>query len=289
MRALVTGAGGMGAREIVTSAENRNHDITALTHAELDVCDAAAVGAVVASVRPDVIINCAAWTDVDGAESNEAAALAVNGTAPGLLAAAANSAGARLVHISTDYVFDGRSARPYVESDETAPRSAYGRTKLAGEEAVSSAGGPHAIVRTSWLFGAGGRNFVATMLRLAAEGRSEVSVVDDQIGCPTFAGHLAAALVEIAERRLDGIMHVAGAGQCSWADFAAETFSQSGTQCNVRPVSTAEFTRSATGPRPAQRPQHSVLVSERADVPRLPPWQDGLAAYLTETREQVAR
>jgi dTDP-4-dehydrorhamnose reductase len=283
MRILVTGAGGMGAREIAISAEVRNHDVTALTHGELDVCDAAAVRAAVASVRPDVIINCAAWTDVDGAESNEAAALAVNGTAPGLLAAAANSGGARLVHISTDYVFDGSSTEPYVESDETAPRSAYGRTKLAGEEAMRSAGGPHAIVRTSWLFGAGGRNFVATMLGLAAEGRAEVSVVNDQIGCPTFAGHLAAALVEIAELRLDGIMHVAGAGHCSWADFAAATFSQSGTQCKVRPVSTAEF------PRPAQRPQRSVLVSQRSDVPRLPPWEDGLAAYLAETREQVAR
>jgi dTDP-4-dehydrorhamnose reductase len=282
MRVLVTGAGGMCGREFVLAAEGRQHDVAALTHRDLDVCDAGAIGTALGRHRPDVIVNCAAWTDVDGAESGEAAALAINGVAPGLLAAAANDVGARLVHISTDYVFDGRSAKPYVESDATGPRSAYGRTKLAGEAAVVAVGGPHAIVRTSWLFGPAGRNFVATMLGLAAEGREEVAVVADQIGCPTFAGHLAGALVEIAERELDGVMHVAASGHCSWAELAAEAFRQAGASCRVRPVSTSEF------PLPAERPRRSVIVSERPEVPRLPPWQDGLAAYLAEVSQGLA-
>jgi dTDP-4-dehydrorhamnose reductase len=283
MLVLVTGAGGMLGVAVTATARRLDHEVVPLSHGELNVCDAAAVGDALAGLRPDVVVNCAAWTDVDGAEEAEQAALELNGSAPALLAQAANANGARLIHLSTDYVFDGRSEDPYVETDATGPRSAYGRTKLAGEEAVIAAGGPHAIVRTSWLFGAGGGNFVATMLRLAGEDRDEVSVVSDQVGCPTFAGHLAGALVEIADRRLDGVMHVAGAGQCSWAELAAEAFSQSGTQCRVKPVSTREF------PRPAERPAHSVLVSGRDDVPRLPPWQQGVAAYLAEIREEIAR
>ncbi|HEX2702629.1 MAG TPA: NAD(P)-dependent oxidoreductase, partial [Solirubrobacteraceae bacterium] len=184
MRVLVTGAGGMLARELVVVAAQRGHDVAALTHRELDVRDRLAVGAAVAAESPDLIVNCAAWTDVDAAETRETAALELNGVAPGLLAEAANANDARLIHISTDYVFDGRSTTAYVESAEPAPRSAYGRTKLAGEQAVKAVGGPHALVRTSWLFGAGGRNFAATMLGFAAERREEVSVVADQVGCP---------------------------------------------------------------------------------------------------------
>jgi dTDP-4-dehydrorhamnose reductase len=174
-------------------------------------------------------------------------------------------------------VFDGEARRPYVESDPTGPRSAYGRTKLAGEHAVLSADGGHAIVRTSWLFGAGGRNFVATMLALAAEGREEVSVVTDQVGCPTFTGHLAGALVELAERREGGLHHVAGAEHCSWNEFAVEIFAQARIDCRVRPTTSADFVR------PAPRPAWSVLGSERRDAIELPRWQDGLAAYLAET------
>lgn len=283
MLVLVTGAGGILGLAVTAAARRLDHEAIPLSRGELNVCDAAAVSEALVALAPDVVVNCAAWTDVDGAETAEAAALELNGVAPGLLAAAANANGARLIHMSTDYVFDGHSVQPYVETDATGPRSAYGRTKLAGEQAVIAAGGPHAIVRTSWLFGAGGRNFVATMLGMAAEDRDEVSVIADQVGCPTFAGHLATALVEIADRRLEGLMHVAGGGQCSWAELAAEAFSQSGAQCKVKPLSTREY------PLPAERPAHSVLASARTDVPRLPPWQQGVAAYLAEIREEIAR
>jgi dTDP-4-dehydrorhamnose reductase len=283
MVVLVTGARGMLGQAVVVEARRRDHEVFALSPAELNVCDAPAVAESLAALAPDVVVNCAAWTDVDGAEADEAAALECNGVAPGLLAEAANEVGARLIHISTDYVFDGSSPRPYVESDATGPRSAYGRTKLAGELAVQAAGGPHAIARTAWLFGTGGGNFVATMLSLAADGRETVSVVSDQVGCPTFAGHLAIALVEIAERRLAGVMHVAGAGHCSWAELAAEAFSQSGSACRVIPIGTEEF------PRAAQRPARSILESERPDTPRLPPWQAGVSAYLTEATQGIAR
>jgi dTDP-4-dehydrorhamnose reductase len=283
MRVLVTGAGGMLGRYVAASASQHNHEVIALSHAELDITAAGAVRGAVADERPDVIVNCAAWTDVDGAEFAEDAALAVNGVAPGLLARAATEQGARLIHVSTDYVFAGDASRPYVESDATGPKTAYGRTKLAGEQAVVAAGEEHAIVRTAWLYGAAGRNFVATMLALAGDGRDEVAVVTDQVGCPTFAGQLADALVDVAERSIAGVAHIAGAGQCSWNEFAREIFRQAGVRCSVRDVSSSEFVR------PAPRPAWSVLVSERPEVARLPPWQAGLGAYLAEVREELAR
>ncbi|MGD0199062.1 MAG: dTDP-4-dehydrorhamnose reductase [Solirubrobacteraceae bacterium] len=276
MRILVTGAAGMLAQDVIADAQARGHEVLAPDERDLDVCDRGVLDRVFAELLPEAVVNCAAWTNVDAAESSEAAALVLNGEAPGLLAQAANAAGAMLVHISTDYVFDGSATAPYVESDAPAPRTAYGRTKLAGERAVLAAGGAHAIVRTAWLYGVGGRNFVATMLGLARDGREEVAVVADQIGSPTYSGHLAHALVEIAERRLSGLMHVAGGGQCSWADLAQAAFVAEGLECEVRPVTTAEF------PRPAPRPAWSVIVSERSDVPRLPAWREGLADYLAQ-------
>jgi dTDP-4-dehydrorhamnose reductase len=282
MRVLVIGAGGMLARDVVLAAEGPQHQNTAQAEQDLVVTDAVLVAAALAELRPEAVVNCAAWTDVDGAEANEAAALQVNGVAPGHLARAAADHGAQLVHVSTDYVFDGTARRPYFESDPTGPRSAYGRTKLAGEQAVLAAGGGHAVVRTAWLFGAAGTNFVATMLALAAT-RDAVTVVGDQIGSPTFTGHLAGALLDIAERRVAGIAHVAGAGQCAWSELAAQTFEQAGVSCTVRPVPSSEF------PRPAPRPAWSVLASERDDVPVLPPWREGLAAYLAEISESVER
>jgi dTDP-4-dehydrorhamnose reductase len=307
---LVTGAGGMLGRDVVRVARARRHGVHVLSRAALDICDEQALAAALGRHQPEVVINCAAFTDVDGAETAEEDALAVNGTAPGLLAVACRNVGARLVHVSTDYVFDGHADRPYVESDPVGPRSAYGRTKLVGEQAVLEARGGHAVVRSSWLFGAGGRNFPATMLRLAAppdaggDGRRTVSVVTDQIGAPTFTGHLAAALVELAERLAaegpapggpaaggpvagvaagtaglggaGGIHHIAGAGRCSWNEFAVAVFAQAGVDCDVLPATTADLAR------PAPRPPWSVLGSERPDALVLPPWQDGLSAYLTE-------
>lgn len=283
MRLLVTGAGGMGARDVVLAAEGRQHEIAALERRELDVTDGAQIASVLRELRPEAIINCAAWTDVDGAEAAEDEALAVNGVAPGLLAAAAARAGAHLVHISTDYVFDGTATRPYVESDPPNPRTAYGRTKLAGEHAVAAAGGRAAVVRSAWLFGVGGRNFVSTVLALGRDGREELTVVGDQIGSPTYTGHFGPALVQIAERGLTGVMHVAGAGSCSWAELAGAAFAAEGVACAVRPVTSAEF------PLPAPRPAWSVLGSERSDTPRLADWQEGLAAYLGALREEVHR
>jgi dTDP-4-dehydrorhamnose reductase len=268
MRLLVTGAAGMLGRDVVAAAEGAGHDVTALARRDLDIADAGAVRAAVAAARPDAVVNCAAWTDVDGAEVNEVEATAINGTGAGNVAAAAPY----VVHVSSDYVFDGVASEPYGEEDPTGPRTAYGRSKLAGEHAVGAAG-DHAIVRSAWLFGAHGRNFVATMLRLA-EDRDEVTVVADQVGCPTFTGHLAPALVEVAERKLTGVLHVAGGGACSWCELARATFEEAGADCRAVPVTTAEF------PRPAERPAWSVLRSTRADAPVLPPWREGLAAYL---------
>ena len=187
-----------------------------------------------------------------------------------------HAVGAWTIHVSSDYVFDGTKATPYVESDATGPASAYGRSKLAGEQAVARAApDAHTIVRSAWLFGAGGPCFPKTILRLAGE-RDELSVVDDQVGCPTFTGHLADALVSLAgERRIPGVVHVAGGGQCSWYEFAREIVARSGVECEVRPCTTAEF------PRPAPRPANSALLTERGDsVPRLPHWREGLERFI---------
>jgi dTDP-4-dehydrorhamnose reductase len=268
MRLLVTGAAGMLGRDVAAAAESAGHDVTALTRRDLDIADPAAVRAAVAAARPDAVVNCAAWTDVDGAEEHEADATRINGTGAGNVAAAAPY----VVHVSSDYVFEGSATVPYREDDPTGPAGAYGRSKLAGEILVGAAG-EHAVVRSAWLFGVHGKNFVATMLRLA-EDRDEVNVVADQFGCPTFTGHLASALVDIAERRLTGVLHVAGGGSCSWHELAQTAFDEAGVDCRARPVTTAEF------PRPAPRPAWSVLVSTRPDAPALPPWREGLSAYL---------
>jgi dTDP-4-dehydrorhamnose reductase len=274
MRLLVTGAAGMLGSDVTAAAARAGHDVTPLSRRQLDVADAAAVRAAVKAARPDAVVNCAAWTDVDGAEANEGDATIVNGEGARHVAQAAAAAGAFVVHVSTDYVFDGTAREPYLESAPTAPASAYGRSKLAGEIAVADAApGAHAIVRSSWLFGRHGGNFVATVLRLARE-RDKLTVVDDQVGCPTFTGHLATALVAIAERRLPGIRHVAGAGECSWHDLAAAAFAATGADVELSRGRTADLDR------PAPRPAYSVLRSEHRDTPVLPPWQDGLHAYL---------
>jgi dTDP-4-dehydrorhamnose reductase len=224
---------------------------------------------------PDAVINCAAWTNVDGAETEEAAATAVNGAGAGHVAGAAAELGAWTIHVSSDYVFDGLARAPYVESSPTGPLSAYGRSKLAGEHAVAAtAPDAHTIVRTSWLFGAGGPCFPATIRRLAGE-RDELTVVDDQVGCPTFTGHLAAALVELARSRPAGIVHVAGGGRCSWFEFARAIVTACELSCEIKPGRTEDLGR------PAPRPAYSVLGTERpGEAPRLADWRDGLSAYL---------
>lgn len=275
-RLLVTGAAGMLGRATVEAATAAGHDVVATDRDELDITDPVAVREAFARHRPEAVVNCAAWTDVDGAEADEGGAMILNAEAPGHLAHEATATGARLVHVSTDYVFDGAKSEPWVESDPVGPLNAYGRTKLAGEGRVLAAGGDHAIVRTAWLYGAGGANFVDTMLRLAGE-RDEVSVVTDQVGRPTWTGHLGAALVDVAARPgLSGVLHAAGDGACSWFDFAREIFGRAGVACRVQPTTSDAF------PRPARRPAYSVLGTERDAGVHLPPWEDGLDAYLQQ-------
>jgi dTDP-4-dehydrorhamnose reductase len=242
-----------------------------LSHAELEVTDATAVEAAVADARPEAVVNCAAYADVDGAEGEPELALRVNGEGAGNVAAASARAGAAVLYVSSDYVFDGRKRKPYVESDPTRPISSYGRSKLAGEEATVAANPRHFVVRSSWLFGAHGRNFVDTMLSLE---RDELKVVDDQVGCPTFTGHLAEGLLRLVRGGDHGVHHMAGAGSCSWYEFAREIFRRAGVERRLVPCATEEF------PRPAPRPAWSVLGTERPDPILLPSWQEGLDAYL---------
>jgi dTDP-4-dehydrorhamnose reductase len=228
----------------------------ALTHADWDVSLPAPP-----LDRPELVLHAAAWTDVDGAEEDPQGAAAVNVGGTGNVA----TLGAPLVYFSSDYVFDGSKRSPYVESDGPNPLSAYGRTKLHGEGA---AGDGAWVVRTSWLFGATGRNFVRTMLRLGAE-RDEVAVVDDQRGCPTYVGHLAEAVRGLVLLPA-GVWHLAADGDCTWAEFARAIFEEADLPCRVRPISTAELGR------PAPRPAYSVLRSERPGAPSLPHWRRGL-------------
>ncbi len=247
-----------------------------LRRADLDITDP---GAVRAALRPgDVVINCAAYTAVDAAESDPDAAFAGNATGPGVLAAGCREAGARLIHISTDYVFDGTADRPYEPDDPTAPTSVYGRTKLAGEQAVSQSHPDATIVRTAWVYTGDHGDFVATMRRLAA-GDDPVSVVDDQIGSPTYAPDLADAVLEVVAREPKSrILHATNAGVASWFEVARAVFAQLGEDPErVRPCTTADF------PRPARRPAYSVLSDrawKEAGLTPLRDWRSALSDAL---------
>lgn len=275
MKILITGAGGMLGGDMVTVAEGLDHQVTAMDHSTLDLTDQTAVEAAVRDEAPGVVINCAAWTDVDGAEVHEDEATRVNAEGAGNLAAAAAKAGAKVCQISTDYVFDGTKEGAYVESDPTSPIQAYGRSKLAGEQAVRGANSDHFIVRTSWLFGPANQrpNFVETMLRIGSAGEP-VMVVHDQIGCPTYTGHLAIGVVRLIDSVSFGVHHMAGSGSCSWYRFAEEIFEQADVDANLVPTDSAGFAR------PAKRPANSVLVSEWETPIVLPEWQRGLGEYL---------
>jgi dTDP-4-dehydrorhamnose reductase len=280
VKLLVTGAGGMLGIDVLRAGERAGHELIGMTRAELDISDRAAVEQAFARVRPDAALNCAAWTDVDGAESHVQEAHAVNAEGAGNLARAAAGSGTALLHVSSDYVFDGQAPRDtggapraYLESDPTGPLSAYGASKCAGERLVLAASPLHSVARASWLFGTGGRCFPATMLALA-ETRDSVQVITDQVGCPTWSGHLAPALLGLIERGLTGLVHLAGAGRVSWNGFAREIFRQAEVDCRVEDTTTAAMAR------PAPRPMWSALETAREDVLPLPPWQDGLAGYL---------
>jgi dTDP-4-dehydrorhamnose reductase len=275
VKLLVTGAAGMLGTDVVRAAQFVNHDVVALARAELDVTDADAVFRCFLDERPDAVVNCAAYTNVDGAEDDLPAAMEVNADGARSVAAAAAEVAAKVVQVSTDYVFDGSKPGPYLESDEPRPLSVYGQTKLAGERETQLANPRHLIARSSWLFGTAGRNFVETMLALGTE-HGEVLVVRDQVGCPTYTGHLAEALIRLVDTEAYGIHHLAAAGECSWYEFAQEIFRQAGVECRVMSCTTAEF------PRPAPRPPYSVLGTERPDAIELPEWTAGLADYLAE-------
>jgi len=278
MRVLVTGAAGMLGQRVVADATARGWAVSALARAQADLTSEAQTQSAIAEREPEAIVHCAAYTDVDRAESDEAAALAGNRDAALNVARAAEAEGARMVYVSTDYVFDGTlTGRAYVESDPTAPIGAYGRTKLAGEEAVASACTNYAIARTAWVFGAGGKNFCDTMLT-AAESRDSVSVVVDQIGSPTWTGHLSPALLDLAALDQTGLFHTAGAGQCSWNELTKELYTQAGVECEVQDTTSDQFVR------PAARPAWSVLASERDETPRLPSWQEGVAGFLSDRK-----
>ncbi|MBA3562050.1 MAG: dTDP-4-dehydrorhamnose reductase [Actinobacteria bacterium] len=268
-RVLITGAAGQLGRALQDVFSD--DDLVALAREDWDVSDPPSYKLLQGGF--DLVLHAAAWTDVDGAEADPQGAAAANigGTAN------AASLGAPLVAFSSDYVFDGRKGEPHFESDGPSPLSAYGRTKLHGEAA---AGSDAWIVRTSWLFGPTGNNFVRTMLRLGAE-RDEVAVVDDQRGCPTFVGHLALGVRELVDaERPKGIWHVAAAGDCTWAELAEAIFAEEGIDCRVRKISTKELGR------PAPRPAHAILRSEREGAPTLPHWREGLRACLTELRSE---
>jgi dTDP-4-dehydrorhamnose reductase len=257
------------------------HTTFGLARAELDITDAAAVEHAITELGPELVVNCAAWTDVDGAEADEQSAMDVNDNAAALVAGTSAAHGASILHVSSDYVFDGAKRGPYVESDLPAAISAYGRSKQAGETSVAIANPRHLIVRSSWLFGTAGPNFVETMLRIAGE-QPEVLVVTDQVGGPTYTPHLAAGLTRVIEGEQFGIHHVAASGQCSWFEFAQEIFDQAGVECRVMSATTEMLDR------PAPRPAYSVLGSERADPIRLPDWRQGLAEYLAARRGRGA-
>ena len=253
MRLLVTGAAGQLGLDVVDHARSLDDEVVAVAKADLDITDADAVRRLLDEVRPDAVINAAAYTAVDACETNEAVAFAVNGDAVGHLSAACELVGAHLVHVSTDYVFDGTLDRPYREDDITNPQSVYGRSKLAGELA---AGPGAAIARTSWVCGEHGNNMVKLVLRLAANPDQALAFVDDQRGKPTFTADLAPALHRLAADRRAGIHHVTNQGAVSWYEFVREILTASGHDPDrVRPIATSDL----DPPRPAPRPANSVL------------------------------
>jgi dTDP-4-dehydrorhamnose reductase len=279
VKLLVTGAAGQLGIDVVDHARAAGAAVIAVDRAALDITDVDAVRSLLATIRPDAVINTAAYTAVDACETNEDLAFAVNGAGPGILARACDDVGAHLVHVSTDYVFDGTLGRPYREDDATNPQSVYGRSKLAGELEVGPAA---AIVRTSWVCGEHGNNMVKLVLRLAANPDQTLAFVDDQRGHPTFTADLAPALLRVASERRTGIHHVTNQGAVSWYGFVREILAATGQDPDrVRPISTADL----DPPRPAPRPANSVLenaVWRDAGLPMLRDFREPLAELVTK-------
>jgi len=269
-RVLVTGGGGQLGRELALLLGG---DAAAPGRAELDVADSGSVARAFERHRPELVLHTAAWTDVDGAEADPEGARRANEEGSRVVARAARAHGAALVGFSTDYVFAGDDPAGYDERSPVGPRSVYGATKLAGERALREEHPAAFVVRTSWVFSPRGHNFLLTMLRLGAE-REELRVVDDQVGCPTAAVHLARAVLELVATCAPGTYHLAGAGSTSWHGFASAIMEDAGLTARVVPISSSELQR------PASRPACSILRTVHADAPRLPHWREGLRECL---------
>ena len=283
MRALVTGAAGQLGIDVVRAWTDAGDDVTGLDRSALDITDRSSVLRVVDRIRPDVVVNCAAWTAVDACEADPDRADLANARAVEHLAEACGAVGARLVQVSTDYVFDGTLDRPYREDDATNPQSVYGRSKLAGEHAALRLGDRAVVVRTSWVCGVHGNNMVKTVLRLAAE-RPELAFVHDQVGHPTFTQDLAPLLRTVVQHGLHGVVHATNRGACSWFEFAREVVAASGRDPSmVRPIATADL----QPPRPAPRPANSVLenaVLAASGIPLLRHHREAVAETVAALR-----
>jgi dTDP-4-dehydrorhamnose reductase len=279
MRVVVTGAAGQLGKDVLLELARKNHQAYGADRQQLDITNEEDVMAYINEVKPDVILHCAAYTNVDAAEENENAAYEVNAAGTEYLAKAAKLNGAKMLYVSTDYVFDGSANEPYEVDEPTKPLGAYGRTKLAGEQLLQQHLDEFFVVRTAWVFGIHGNNFVKTMIRLGKE-RGEVGVVHDQVGSPTYTVDLAQFMVELMETNKYGVYHATNSGICSWYDFAVEIFKQAKLDVKVNPLTSEQF------PRPAARPKYSVLSKKRIEQEGLKPlrdWKEALAAYLEES------
>jgi dTDP-4-dehydrorhamnose reductase len=277
MNVLIIGAHGMLARDVIEAFQG-SHELVLCDHPDIDIRCADSLSPFFERHRPDWVLNCAAYTNVDGAETEPDQAFAVNAEGPGNLARACRDHGARLCHISTDFVFDGSAHEPYCETDPVNPLSIYGQSKLAGEQRIQETFDDYLIVRTSWMFGRGGKNFISTICGLAAE-RPELQVVDDQRGSPTSAADLAALLRCALEKNLRGIYHACNAGICSWFELAREAVALSGLSTRVLPVSSAQM------PRPARRPAFSAMDCSkisRACGLQIRHWREALRDYIAQ-------
>ncbi len=286
MRILVTGRNGQVGTALAASLHGLG-EVIALDRAQLDLANADAIRTAMRELQPAMVINAAAYTAVDAAESDEATAFRINADAPRVLAEEAERLGAAIIHYSTDYVFDGSKDGAWLEDDAPAPLSAYGRSKLAGEQAIADVGGTHLILRTSWVYGLHGKNFLLTMLRLA-ETRDELAIVDDQVGAPTWSGTIAGATAAIIRSAgepaqlapLSGIYHLCAGGHTSWFGFAQAIFADPSVPNKplLRPITTAEY------PTPARRPKNSVMNTDkfRRAFGDLPDWNEALADCLRQ-------
>ncbi len=275
MKVLITGAGGMLGQDVLKVFSDL--DVIGLKREELDICDEDSVKNTLLDLKPNVVINCAAFTNVDLCESEKDKAFEVNGYGPGLLASFCSKISCKLIHISTDYVFDGTSTTPYLEDDPTNPINVYGESKLKGEEEIKKKSENYLIIRTSWLFGQGGSNFIKTIIKLGIE-QNSIQVVNDQRGCPTFTNDLAQGIRHLLENNAQGIFNVTNTGACTWFDLAKFVLEKKNIKVKIDPVDSNKFKR------PAKRPHFSVLSPKKYRTTvksTLRHWQQAVIEYLT--------